>query len=405
MSQSGWRLAYKPRKWQELAIRKWQEQRKGIVEVVTGGGKTVFAFLCMLKQIEENPDTQFLIVVPSLSLLDQWVIALQDELGVDAQEIGQLGGGERPQNDAKIVVAVINSARTFSAQFAARHPSFLIVDECHKAGSAKNREALQGEFTATLGLSATPEREYDDGFQEVIKPALGEIVFSYTYEDASHDDVIAPFDLINVKIPMLEDETVEYQKANQRIARLIATGHDDEKLKRALIHRASIINSLRYRVPSSIRILEDHSRQRSIIFHEQVPAAKEIYDLLLKRGHNVTIYHSKISPPVRRENLRMFRKGYYDALVCCRALDEGMNVPETTVAIIASSTASKRQRIQRLGRVLRPAEGKTHATVYTLFATDHEQERLLLEAEALKNVGNVSWRQLTSASNESSIPL
>ena len=103
------------------------------------------------------------------------------------------------------------------------------------------------------------------------------------------------------------------------------------------------------------------------------------------------LYHSQIAPAVRRDNLRLFRRGIFDCLISCRALDEGMNVPETTVAVIASSTASHRQRIQRLGRVLRPARGKEKAVIYTLFATEQERTRLSKEAARLEGVAQVVW--------------
>ena len=94
---------------------------------------------------------------------------------------------------------------------------------------------------------------------------------------------------------------------------------------------------------------------------------------------------------IRRDNLRLYRQGIFDVLVSCRALDEGMNVPETAVAIVASSTASYRQRIQRLGRVLRPAPGKRMASIYTIYATNQEEERLKEEAAGLQNAEAVQW--------------
>ncbi len=75
----------------------------------------------------------------------------------------------------------------------------------------------------------------------------------------------------------------------------------------------------------------------------------------------------------------------------CRALDEGFNVPETEVGIIAASTATNRQRIQRLGRVLRPAKGKDRALIYTLVATEPEIKRLQQEEENLEGVAEVTW--------------
>ena len=106
--------------------------------------------------------------------------------------------------------------------------------------------------------------------------------------------------------------------------------------------------------------------------------------------------HSRMVEPLRRSNLRLFRRGGTDALVTCRALDEGFNVPEARVAIIASATASPRQRIQRLGRILRPAPGKDRASVYTLYATDTEEARLAVEAGNITEVSTVTWMVASS---------
>jgi len=80
-------------------------------------------------------------------------------------------------------------------------------------------------------------------------------------------------------------------------------------------------------------------------------------------------------------------------LVTCRALDEGANVPEANIAIIARSTSSTRQRIQRLGRVLRPAAKKSAATVYTLFTGEDEREQLANEARGLEGVARIVWKR------------
>ncbi len=89
--------------------------------------------------------------------------------------------------------------------------------------------------------------------------------------------------------------------------------------------------------------------------------------------------------------LTSYRRGELDVLVTCRALDEGFNVPETEIGIIAASTATRRQRIQRLGRVLRPAEGKSGALIYTLVATKPEVVRLHEEEAELEGVADVTW--------------
>ena len=103
------------------------------------------------------------------------------------------------------------------------------------------------------------------------------------------------------------------------------------------------------------------------------------------------VYHSKMKLRDRAVILGQFRRGEIDVLVTCRALDEGFNVPETEIGIIAASTATRRQRIQRLGRVVRPAQGKDGAVVYTIVASGPEIERLKQEEEDLEGVAAVSW--------------
>jgi superfamily II DNA or RNA helicase len=394
---TGWKLALKPREWQVVALERWRESQAGIVQVVTGGGKTVFAQLCLLEFFASDEVGQALIIVPTVSLLDQWCLALQDELNVSPDQIGLLSGQERPNGDEPIIIAVINTARRFSASFAQDRRAFLIVDECHRAGSPSNSRALDGPFRATLGLSATPEREYDDAFISVISPRLGPIIYEYTYRDAAKDGVISPFSLTNIHVEMLEDEKEKYLRLSRSIARCLRKGHviegEEDRLKRLLQQRAAVSGNATMRIPVAVKLIEEHRGERAVIFHERIEAANTILSLLKKRGHRATIYHSEVGPTVRRDNLRLFRKGLFDVLVCCRALDEGINVPEASVAVIASSTASQRQRIQRLGRILRKAKGKEAATVYTLFATDEEKARLEREETNLEGITTVIWHQ------------
>lgn len=393
---SDWKLEYPPREWQAAALQRWKSDWRGIVQVVTGGGKTVFAQMCLLEFFADPQSGQALIIVPTISLLDQWCIALQDELGVSPDQIGLLSGQEKPLGDEPIIISVINTARTFTSSFSEKRRVFLIVDECHRAGSPANAKALEGDFVATLGLSATPEREYDEGFETLIAPRLGPIIYEYTYLDAARDGVISPFSLTNVRINLLPDEDEKYRKFSRSIAQVLRLGssdENDEKLKRLLQQRAAVSANATMRIPVAVKIVESHRGERVVVFHERIEAANTIVDILRKRGHRATVYHAGIGPTVRRDNLRLFRKGLFDVLVCCRALDEGINVPEASVAVVSSSTASQRQRVQRLGRILRKAKGKDAAAVYTLFATDEERKRLEKEETKLEGITAVVWQQ------------
>ena len=396
---AAWRLLHEPRDWQRSAFDAWlANDHRGIVEVVTGAGKTVLAELCILHFIRSNPRGKAVIVVPTTALLDQWYVSLREEMGVRDGQIATYSGEGRPTCSAQVNIMVLNTARESAPLISCEAPVLLIVDECHRAGSPENAKALRGKHVAALGLSATPRRDYDEGLDDYLIPALGPLIFEYGYNDAVRDGVIAPFDLVNVKIDLLPDEEVAYQSLTRRLNSAMRASGDmadtDARVKRILQRRARVVALASLRVPVAVRIASDHRAEKILVFHEEIGAAEKIHDLLAQRSLSTTIYHSRIAPAIRRDNLRLFRRGAFDVLVSCRALDEGTNVPETSVAVLSSSTASTRQRIQRMGRVLRPAPGKSHATIYTVYATEPEEKRLAREAQQLVEARSVTWQRI-----------
>jgi superfamily II DNA or RNA helicase len=397
MAVEDWYLRGEPRRWQSEAFGAWLNQRRrGVVSVATGGGKTVFAGMCLLDFARNVSQPQVVVIVPTAALLDQWYVSLTEDLHIPVPDVATYSGEGSPPNPALVNLMVINTARLKAPSLlSSQRQTLLIVDECHRAGSPVNALALTGDHAATLGMSATPERDYDQAFEEVIVPALGPIIYRYDYGDARRDSVVAPYDLINVRISLTEPERVRYDAYTRRVARLLSRYRKGEEvgdqLARQLRERAAVSARAAMRVPVAVRLADQHPYDRVIVFHEQIQAAERIRELLSERGHHVAAYHSKMGAEMRRDNLRLFRRGLLDILVSCRALDEGVNVPEAAVAVIASSTASNRQRIQRLGRVLRPAAGKERATIYTLFGTDLEARRLAEEAQSTDSADSVSW--------------
>ena len=390
-----WELTKTPRAWQTSALHAWMSSFRGIASVVTGGGKTLFAQMCMQAFRARYSDSHFVIVVPTVALLDQWYVSLREDLAVPDDNISLYSGDGQPQQPNTVNLMVINTARTCAPPLSRIAATMLIVDECHRAASASNALALTGSPTATLGLSATPEREYDDLFRTVLVPALGPVVFRYDYNQALKDGAIVPFDLINVYADMAPTEQLRYDRLTRDLARTFCRyrrgdiGRDvlDAKLRR----RARLSATSLRRIPVTVSLAEQTRGNRTIVFHENINAAESILRILLARGFNATIYHSRIAPQMRRDNLRLYRQAVFEVLVTCRALDEGVNVPETTVAIVAASTSSLRQRIQRLGRVLRPARGKRRARIYTVYMTKVEEKRLLREVDGLADKKNVAW--------------
>lgn len=385
-----------PRRWQAEAVEHWSRERRGIVRVVTGGGKTVFSYLCLRNFFSKFPDGKAMIVVPTVALLDQWFVDICDATDINEAQIACYSGISHAKAPEKINILVLNTARRISRQLSESGPTMLVVDECHRSGTIENRRALEGDYQATLGLSATPERETDYGFVDLIEPALGSIIYSYGYAEAKADGIIVDFDLVNVefsldeasvaRLPDRSNERNDFFESKPTYLSLRSLLRSEEK---SLIRSAEFM----IRIPWAVKLALHHRNERIIIFHERVDALKRIESFLSEFGYTSVSYHSKLSEGHRRNNLRLFRGGTVNILNTCRALDEGANVPEANVAIVAHSTSSTRQRIQRLGRVLRPANSKDRALVYTLYCDNDQKKRLIEESSNLEGIANIYWKR------------
>lgn len=354
---------------------------------VTGGGKTVFALACIERR---RPETA-LIVVPTVALLDQWWEETAAHFGWALDEVNILSSRGRLCRGT-VNIGVLNTAAKLDATGSRAGELMLVVDECHKAASPAFRAVLDVPAVATLGLSATPERPYDDGLAEILVPALGPVIYQYTYAEALRDGVIVPFELRNLVFELEPERAEEYERLTRKIARVVAKlGPEAPEAVALYLRRARAINLSHNRVVLALKLIAAHRGRRTIVFHEDVEACEVIAEVLRANDVSAAAYHSKLPMRQRANMLGQFRAGGLSVLVTCRALDEGFNVPEAQLGIIAASTATRRQRIQRLGRVLRPSKTKERAVVYTLVATGPEIARLKEEEIELEGVADVSW--------------
>src|SRR5438132_93722 len=124
MADTTWGLKTEPRNWQRSALALWIPQRKGVVSVVTGGGKTIFAFLCMQVFAQDHPDGRFIVIVPTLTLLDQWYVSLQEDFGVSQTDITCYSSEEKPERPGRINLLIINTARSLVKRISSQAPCF-----------------------------------------------------------------------------------------------------------------------------------------------------------------------------------------------------------------------------------------------------------------------------------------
>jgi len=386
----------KLREWQENAFPLWWARKRGIMKVVTGGGKTVFAIHCLKKYLEEEPDKTILIVVPSIALLDQWYEGIS--LNFDSKDIALNGGGEQIEQISKVCITTIDSLKNIINKIDPEN-TLLIVDECHKIGTEKRGEMLTGNWHATLGLSATPERDYDDNFYIIIKKILGDIIFDYDYIDAREDEVIVNFKLLYAYAEMTKDEEEKYKKFTKSIQRRAATiggnNMNDYPLKMLIFNRARMVKNSKNRIPFGVELLQKHKRESWIVFTENKKQAKEFNNIINTKGYKSAIYNTDLDNAEREENLNNFKSGNLNVLVSCTALDEGFDMPEADGAMILSASSSKRQRIQRMGRVLRITANKENALIVTVYSSNTEYIKLKEESNRyqLESVP-IKWQKM-----------
>ncbi|MDD3269729.1 MAG: DEAD/DEAH box helicase [Syntrophomonadaceae bacterium] len=418
--------------WQVECLNVWfQNQGQGIVNVVTGAGKTVLALgaIARLEYALSSEPVHCLkikIVVPKVFLANQWAQILQDDLAVPREDIGIYSGAHKDLPHRKYMIYVVNSARYTLARhlledYREGNAILLIADECHHYSSPENSRIF--DFTKyfpagvspsryyALGLSATPETA---AYQEKLVPALGPEIFKYGFADALNANIISSFSIFNLKLKFTQYEEQQYMDLSEQLTRVLeklmhlcpfliglgsqrffasleqlAQAAEDSAvaaLARSVLILAINRKDVVYRAESRISCVQNlltriPQTSKVLIFNERI----EVTEVIFKRLHalfpgQVGRYHSEMDEGSRKNMLRKYQDSEIRILVSCRALDEGLNVPETDVGIIASSTSSSRQRIQRLGRILRRSGQDHTACLYYLYiGSSNEEQELLAE--------------------------
>jgi len=351
---------YKLRDYQRNAVDSWLKSRKGIIVLPTGSGKTLVAV-----NIISELNVPSLIVVPTLDLVRQWKSVLKESFDI---EIGEYSGEEKKLKS--ITVATYDTSYLQAEELGNK---FLLVifDEVHHLPSEGYRHIAEMFCSPyRLGLTATYERA--DGLHRELPRLVGGVVFEEKASSLSGEH-LAEYSLEKIYTELTDEEKREYNKnynyyrnylkthnISLRTPRdfkffIMRTGRDPEARKALLArHKARKIalNSFtKLKVLS--RLLQKHSKDRIIIFTEHNDLVRRIsHEFLIP-----SIIHTT-KKEERTDVLEKFKQGAYSRIVSSKVLDEGVDVPEANIGIILSGTGSKREFIQRLGRILRKKEGK-----------------------------------------------
>lgn len=417
--------------WQEECLKKWcKNHYHGIINVITGSGKTYLALAAAmhLKKLVGVSRLRVKIVVPSASLLTQWTLAIMDFFGdsISRRDIGLYYSGQKDTPDHLFMIYVINSARYSLARHVVKDLSdgrtvFLIADECHRYVGSENQKIFEflpaatacPERYASIGLSATPGLKRPDN-ASVLIPALGKEIFRYGLKEAEEEHTLCPYAAFHIALSFTAKEQMEYEdlsfhlsksfsnlinhypslkgiRGSQFFSALRQIAGDRGKyayLARQYLsfsyRRKSLTSDAQSRIGCVLKLISLLDRSsRIIVFGERIKQADCLYEQLNKRYPNQSARcHSDMDSDTRKLALQRFHNGEVRILVSCRALDEGFDVPSANVGIVMSSASVNRQRIQRLGRILRRYEGKEISSLYYLFIADSSEEPTYFPTEA-----------------------
>jgi len=377
------------RSYQSAAIEKWRSAGyRGILEMATGTGKTITALSAARASVDACGTRSIVILVPYLHLMEQW--------GEDARRFGlnpQYCSGNNPDWPRQIRSAIMNAASPSAspACIIAVHQTsaterfenaisrldggklLLIADEVHGLGARHMRKALNEVAAQRLGLSATPDRWFDDDGTAFIKSYFEGVCYELPLEQAI-GTILTPYRYYPQIINLESDERAEYTLLSKQIASAIAHAKDDsgEKLKSLLLRRTRIVSAARQKLPQLFRIVEQLKQQaaidgtelRDILVYAPAGHHKDYLVALSGMGLRCHEFVHSVSLRRREEVLRQFAAGHIQVLVAVKCLDEGVDVPSTRTAFILASSTNPREFVQRRGRVLRRFKGKERADVY-----------------------------------------
>ena len=374
-------LSIQPRPYQDEALTQWLAAGSaGVVVLPTGAGKTFVAAMAIAET-----GLWTVAVVPTLDLLQQWRVALAAALSLRTEDIGVFGGGEKEIQP--ITVITYDSAMLYPREL--NRFGLLIFDECHHLPAPTYRLIAERAFTPLrLGLSATPERS--DMAHTDLDELIGPEVYRRSPAELTEGNYLAQYLEQRIAIALSPEDTAryEYQRSiyhsflrRRRISirspedfqqKLIFLSARDAEARAAMLawrEARNIAMNTPAKYTEIERLLHLHAEDKVLLFSENNVVVDE-----LSRRFCIPSITYKTPSEERRTILECFRSGQYTKLATGRVLNEGVDVPDCRIAIIVSGNSTRREYIQRLGRILRPKAGQ--AILYELVSTGTTEEEM-----------------------------
>lgn len=412
------------RAYQYEAIEAWfNNNGRGIFEMATGTGKTYTAIGALLKLLKQEKKLVTIISVPFLHLSNQWEQNLH-KMGVDlpifhassmnskwkeiiTDKVLDNRLGKLPQFIILGSHDTVSSKKFLEIMDDLKSPAFIIVDEVHSIGSVERVKGLIDKYHYRLGLSATPDRYFDELGTTKLLNYFEQTVYEFNLHRAineinplTQESFLVPYEYNLFFAELNSDEMEQYADISRKIAILYSKAHrtkdEDLLLEKNLRERQDILKNAEGKYPLFEELIRKLVKENSIthtLVYCSPQQIKPVQDIIRKIGkivqhkftseEDATRHQAKYSFMTEREYLLdNFDKGNYHVLVAIKCLDEGVDVPSTKNAILMCSSSNPKEYIQRRGRVLRRHPGKDKAIIYDFSAVPNLiDSRLNIETE------------------------
>jgi superfamily II DNA or RNA helicase len=449
-----------PRDYQKTAFENWKNNgQKGLFAMATGTGKTITSLNCLFEIYQRKGYYKAIILVPTITLVNQWeqecrkfqfanITKVYSKNLTWRDEVERILFNEKykTEREPEVSYIIISTYASYSREKVFnvlngfdKKRLLLIADECHNMGSGSLVKRLKEiPYLRRIGLSATPERQFDDEGNKKLNKFFGSeehYTYEYSMEEAIKNGVLCKYMYYPHLVRLTPEEMSAYVEISEKIAKYFNYNTEtfdyiDEILKMKLLERKRIIHKAVNKLETFKSIIEKRFEEKGNLKYSliYVPEGNkpdyvgaqddfdknEIIDDDNDADHLINIYTQAVTEvddhvTVRKfvsgqkdrdEILYDFAEGKLQVLTSMKCLDEGVDVPRSELAIFCSSTGNPRQFIQRRGRVLRTHPDKKMAELHDLvvlpevnpYSDSYRMEQSLVRGELLRvrNFANLS---------------
>ncbi len=435
-----------PRDYQKDAFESWKNNnQKGLFAMATGTGKTITSLNCLLEIYKRLGYYKAIILVPTITLVEQWeveckkfnfdnIIKVCSKTKNWKSNVANLRMLEMSNSDDKLSYIIIATYASFVrsnifpelSKFP-KQKLLLIADEAHNMGSGQMINRLNEiPYLRRIGLSATPERQYDESGNQILMNFFGctdNYTFEYSMAEAIENGALCRYYYYPHIVKLTELELVEYVELSKKIVKMMSFKDTEgqELLKRLLLKRKRIIHKAENKKDVFRQIIQSQIQERGNLKYTLVYVPEgnkpddnqadmfdtmdtltsdedsahliDEYTRIVRDADSHIVVRQFTSDSKDREPiLKDFSNGSIDVLTSMKCLDEGVDVPRAELAIFCASTGNPRQFIQRRGRVLRTHKDKHTATIHDLIVVPdncfdsecYDLERNLVKSELMR---------------------